>query len=145
MRYNTPMDYIKRHTKRIATDAAGYGLLLAAALTGWLPGPGGIPLTIAGLGLLSINNKWARDLREYVLAHGGRLVEIIFPKNRWVQWGYDLLVALLFILSAILAYRHAAVWQTGMSISAFFLATFIALTNRERLLTIKKRIRRSKP
>lgn len=138
------MGYLKRNIKRIATDAAGYTLLVAAALTGWLPGPGGIPLAIAGLGLLSINNKWARDLREYVLAHGGRFVEILFPKNKWAQWGYDLLVCLLFGLSALLAYRHAAVWQIGLSVSAFFLATFIALTNRERLQILKRKMRRNK-
>jgi len=53
----------KKHTKRVLVDTAGYLLIVASALTGWLPGPGGLPLLIGGLGLISINNKWAMDLR----------------------------------------------------------------------------------
>jgi len=48
------MKQLNRHSKRIATDAAGYGLILLSLAVGWLPGPGGIPLLVAGLGLLSI-------------------------------------------------------------------------------------------
>jgi hypothetical protein len=48
--------------KRVATDTLGFLLILAGLLTGWLPGPGGIPLIVAGLGLLAINNQWAKNL-----------------------------------------------------------------------------------
>lgn len=138
------MSVLKRTGKRIATDAAGYLLLVGAALTGWLPGPGGIPLALAGLALLSVHNKWAQELRDYFLTHGGRMVEVLFPKNPWVQWGYDAVAVLLLILSATLAYRHAAAWQLGLSISAFFMATFIALTNRDRLARLKQRLKSPK-
>ncbi len=46
--------------KHLATDALGILLLVIALLIGWLPGPGGIPLTIAGLALLAVNHNWAR-------------------------------------------------------------------------------------
>lgn len=131
------MDFLKRNTKRIATDAAGYLLIIAAIATGWLPGPGGIPLAIAGLGLLSINNEWARRLREYLLKNGGKVVAFLFPPNRLVQWLYDFFVVVLFVLSAILAYRHAALWQVSLSIGAFFFACFIAVMNRNRLQSLK--------
>lgn len=126
------MGYWKLNGKRFATDTAGYLLILAAALTGWLPGPGGIPLALAGLGLLSINNKWARDLREYVLKHGERITEIIFPRNSVVEWAYDALSVLLLALSSVLIWRHGPIWQISFAIAGYFTALFIALMNRDR-------------
>jgi hypothetical protein len=48
--------------KRVAIDIAGFGLMILAFLTGWLPGPGGIPLFLVGLGILSLNYEWAERL-----------------------------------------------------------------------------------
>lgn len=48
--------------KRIAIDIGGFGLILLGILTGWLPGPGGIPLILAGLALLALNYVWAENL-----------------------------------------------------------------------------------
>jgi hypothetical protein len=133
------MDFLRRNMKRIAIDVAGYLLILAAGLTGWLPGPGGIPLLIAGLGLLSINNEWARRLRDYLLKHGGKLVKIIFPPIPIVQWLYDIIVVLLWILVFILAEKHAALWQVTLAISLFFISLAIAVLNRERVSRFKKK------
>jgi hypothetical protein len=128
---------IHKSLKRIGTDTAGYLLIIASVLTGWLPGPGGIPIFIAGLGLLSINNKWAKDLREYVLQHGGKIVQIIFPRHPIAQWAYDIIAIALFAVSAYLGWQHAAIWQVSVAASAFFVATFISLMNRERLANIR--------
>jgi len=125
--------------KRLLVDGAGYGLLIAAALTGWLPGPGGIPLALGGLSLLSIHNKWARDLRQYVLKHGGKITKVLFPNHPFAQWAYDIVATLLFALSVFLAWRHAAVWQVTVAGSAFFIAAFVALMNRDRLQRLKER------
>jgi len=133
------MNFLKRHGKRIAIDAAGYLLIIAAALTGWLPGPGGIPLFIAGLGLLSINNEWARRLRDYLLKHGGKFITIIFPPNRIVQWLYDTAVVLLWVLVAVLAWHHAAVWQISLAVVLFFIGLAIALLNRDRLTRLRRK------
>ena len=133
------MELLRRNGKRVAIDTAGYLLILAAGLTGWLPGPGGIPLFIAGLSLLSINNKWAKDLREYVLKHGGKLVQIIFPKHPIAQWAYDVIAIALFGISAYAGWRHEAIWQVSLAASAFFVATFIAVMNRERLTNLRHR------
>jgi hypothetical protein len=48
--------------KRIGIDIGGFGLILLGLLTGWLPGPGGIPLVLAGLALLSLNYEWAEKI-----------------------------------------------------------------------------------
>ncbi len=136
------MKAFHRNIKRIGIDAAGYLLIIAAGLTGWLPGPGGIPLFVAGLGLLSINNKWAKDLREYTLKHGGKIIQFIFPKHPIAQWAYDIVAVTLFAVSVVLAWHHAAIWQVSMAASAFFLAVFIALMNRERLTNIRNKRRK---
>ncbi len=127
------MEFLRRNAKRVATDAAGYLLLLAAALTGWLPGPGGIPLALAGLGLLSINNEWAKRLRVYLLKHGGRIVQLLFPQNQLVRWLYDALVLALLVLVSVLEWQHDAIWKISLGIALFFGALFLALMNRDRL------------
>lgn len=133
------MEFLKRNAKRIATDAAGYLLIIAAALTGWLPGPGGIPLALAGLALLSINNEWARKLREYILQHGGKIVQYIFPKNPLFEWLYDILVVIIFGVVTYLAFKHAAIWQISLATALFFIALAIALLNRDRYNRLKAR------
>lgn len=133
------MDFLKRNGKRIGIDAAGYLLIVAAVLTGWLPGPGGIPLALAGLGLLSINNAWARTIRDYILKNGGRFVKILFPNHIIFQWLYDIIVVLLLVLVGVLEWRHAAIWQISLGIGLFFIAVLIALMNRERLDRFKHR------
>jgi hypothetical protein len=131
------MHTLKTRSKRILTDAAGYLLILAGIATGWLPGPGGIPLIVGGLGLLSINNLWAKRLRVWVMDNGGKAVDIIFPKHPVAEWGYDVLVVLLFGLTVALEVRHASVVQMGLGVTAFFLALFITLTNRDRLKRLR--------
>lgn len=133
------MDYIKRNGKRIATDTAGYLLIVASALTGWLPGPGGIPLLLAGLGLLSINNEWARRLRDYLLKSGGNFIKKLFPKNKYIRWLYDIIVVLLWVVVYLLIENRAAVWQVSLAIALFFISLAIALFNRDRIEKLRKK------
>jgi hypothetical protein len=133
------MQFLRRNLKRILTDAAGYGLILLGIATGWLPGPGGIPLIVAGLGLLSINNEWAARLRAYTLEHGGKFVKAIFPTNRFIQALYDFATLLLLVLVAVLAWSHSRIWQISLAIALFFIALFIAAMNRDRLRRLKRK------
>lgn len=133
------MQFFKRHTKRIVIDSSGYLLLVLAVISSPLPGPGGIPLALAGLGLLSINNEWARRLREYLLRNGGKVVTFLFPKNPLVQWSYDVLALVLLILVGILAWQHDAVWKISVAAVLFFGALFLALMNRDRLKNIRSK------
>lgn len=55
----------------------GFALLAAGGLLMVLPGPG-IPLVLAGLGLLSLEFEWARRLRTYVMRH----VKRVAPASR---------------------------------------------------------------
>lgn len=136
------MDFVKKHGKRVLIDAAGYFLILAGIATGWLPGPGGIPLIVGGLGLLSINNAWAKRLRIWVVENGGKAIDILFPKWPWVEWAYDIIAFLLLCVTFLLALRHASIWQMSLAASAFFIALFIALTNRDRLKRLRGKHKR---
>lgn len=132
------MDFVKRNARRIVIDAAGYLLIVLAVLSSPIPGPGGIPLALAGLGLLSINNQWAKRLRDYLIKNGGKVVKVMFPANRFIQLLYDLLVLVLLVAAGVLAKRHAAIWQISVAIALFFFALFLALMNRDRLATLQK-------
>ena len=136
------MNFLQRNAKRILTDAAGYLLILGGILLSPVPGPGGIPLIIAGLGILSINNIWAQRLRDQILQHGGKLVTFLFPKNPYISLFYDVLTLALLALVTILAAKHAAIWQLSVAIVLFFLALFIASMNRDRLSRVKRRLKK---
>jgi hypothetical protein len=58
--------------RRAAIVAGGFGLLLVGAALLVLPGPG-IPLLVAGLGLLSLEYHWARRLRDRLLRRAARV------------------------------------------------------------------------
>jgi len=133
------MHFWRRNIKRILTDVAGYTLVLLGIAFGWVPGPGGIPLIIAGLGLLSINNEWARRLRAYLLTHGGRFVKKLFPPHPYIQWLYDLICVALLALVAVLAADRSPFWKVSLAIALFFLAIFIAAMNRERYERFKRK------
>ncbi len=123
---------IKRKLRRILTDVAGYGLLLLALLTGWLPGPGGIPLALAGLGLLSVHNAWARRIRNLLVMHGGNVIRRLFLDNPLLQALYDIVVSILIFTATVLALRHGDVWQVSLCIVIFCAAFVIGLINRKR-------------
>lgn len=133
------MGAIWRNTKRIIIDFSGYFLVLLSPFVGLLPGPGGIALFLGGLGLLSLNNRWARQLREYAIKHGGRMIEILFPRNTTIEWLYDILVITLLALASVLVWQRSAVWQLSLAIGGYFAALFVTLMNRDRAGVVKRR------
>lgn len=68
------MERILHHWKRIPASlrkalvlVVGSLFILAAAATGWLPGPGGIPLFLIGVAILATEFAWAERLRDRIL------------------------------------------------------------------------------
>lgn len=47
---------------RICVAVAGALLIVLSALTGWLPGPGGIPLLLIGMAVLASEFRWAHRI-----------------------------------------------------------------------------------
>jgi len=126
------MEWIRKHLRRILTDAGGYALLLAALLTGWLPGPGGIPLALAGLWLLSIYNPWARRLRHYIARHSSGLVSGLVFGNKLLRSIYDVVVILLLVGAAVLFWQHGARWQVILASVLVGLAIGLGYLSRQR-------------
>lgn len=47
----------------------GLTLVIMSGLIGWLPGPGGIPMFLAGVAILATEFAWAEQLRDLILSH----------------------------------------------------------------------------
>lgn len=129
----------KKILKRFGTDIAGYGLIIAGLLTGWLPGPGGIPLILAGLGLLSIHNPWARSILLFIKKHGTKFVHYIFPENPIIKALHDIFAVTLIVSAIILLSKNVTALTITMSISFVALGTADFLYNRNRWHRFKNR------
>lgn len=138
------MQKMKRFIKRFGTDIAGYVCLILVLPIGLIPGPGGIPLLVAGLGLLSIHNTWAKGLLDYVKKHSQSLRTIFFPRKKALEWFWDIFAILLFT-SACFISIYADQWffkATGTGMGA--VSTTIVLFNRGRLDSLQRRFRRKR-
>jgi len=131
-----------RILKIIATDIAGVCLIILAALTGWLPGPGGIPLFLAGLGLLSINHEWARRLLKHVKTHGVRFINAFFREHRLWMLAYDIFAVLLVGFGIIVLAMVTGRVVHVIAISGIFMGAGLFLGNRKRLHVIYQYFRR---
>lgn len=58
---------VPKHIRKPITVIVGFTFVLAAGLTGWIPGPGGIPLFLIGVAILATEFAWAERLRDFVL------------------------------------------------------------------------------
>ena len=96
------MTKLKKYGKLILFDTLAGICFIGVLLFGWLPGPGGIPLLLAGLGFLAVNHDWAERWLETVKVKGKSFKTIIFPPNLWVRRIYDLLSVSLFTLAIYL-------------------------------------------
>ncbi len=53
--------------RKPVTLLIGLLFVVGAGLTGWLPGPGGIPLFLIGIAILATEFEWAERLRDWFL------------------------------------------------------------------------------
>ena len=130
-----------RSVKILLTDLAGIGLIILAILTGWIPGPGGIPLFVAGLGLLAINHAWARRLLQRFKAHGLKLAELFFREHPILMAVYDF-VALLLVTAGIIAIINVQGFFKASAIILITLGLGLFLGNRKRLQKITRYFRK---
>ena len=122
--------------KIIITDLAGFGLIVLAVLTDWLPGPGGIPLLLAGIGLLSINHEWARKILHGIKTNGLKFFDKLFVDHPAVKIFYDSLALAMFAFGVYLLVKLTGFTQTVSLIFVFFGITLF-LGNRKRLKKIQ--------
>ena len=112
--------------------------MIAALLTGWLPGPGGVPLFLVGLSLLAINHDWAKRYIDLLKDYADRIGDVVFIKNPVAQALYDVVAPILIITSVLLLVRHSALWMISLGIFCVFLGLTIFLGNRDRWKKLKR-------
>lgn len=90
---------------RIAVGIAGFLLMVAAALTGWLPGPGGIPLFLMGLAVWASEFTWAHRLLSVFTGWFNRFKAMSRRSKR---------IFTVVTIICILATWYVAAWYSGV-------------------------------
>ncbi len=124
--------------KAIGIDILGVLMLIGAVLFGWLPGPGGVPLLLGGLGLLSINHAWAKRLLHKIKEKGTSIYDIFFPDKKWVHWAYDIAGLCVLLIAIYIISIETKNLTQSLAIAAVFIGTGLLLTNRRRLEAISR-------
>lgn len=126
------MKKAQRKAKVILTDTLGVLLIIIAPLLGWLPGPGGIPLFLAGLSLLAINHDWAhRFLKDF---DNKRLefTDKYLMKNPWVRWTLDIGALTMFSIGVIIVTTEDGLFMRAFGTALISFSVIIALVNQKR-------------
>ena len=136
------MKRIFRFWKILILDLVGVAMMILALLTGWLPGPGGIPLFIIGLGVLAIHHEWAQDIIDWLKERLDDIGDIIFTEDKDVQLAYDIICPLMVAGGAYFLWLHNAPWQIGFGAFAIITGVTILAGNRKRWSGFIRKIRK---
>ncbi len=96
---------VTRRIYRVFIGITGVLLIILAAATGWLPGPGGIPLALLGLAILASEFEWADRLLLRVKKWGSQAAKWTREKPRWYR---QLLVVAAVVLALTFVYGYLA-------------------------------------
>lgn len=132
------MKTVYKFWKVVVLDILGVLFMIFALATGWLPGPGGIPLFIVGLSLLAINHTWAQKYIDILKEHAEKIGDMIFVQNRKVQITYDVISPILILAGVAFLYRHIAIWMISLGVLCSFFGIILFLGNRHRWQKLKR-------
>lgn len=130
--------------KRIGIDIAGFGLIIAAPFLGWLPGPGGIPIFLAGLGLLALNYDWAENLLKNFEKKRVEFTKRYLTNNPRVSRSIDAVSTLMIVFAIYLLFTQQALILRGIGIALISLSGIIIISNQNRLDRIIASIKKIK-
>ncbi len=136
------MARVKHYLQLIIFDTLAVLCMIGALLTGWLPGPGGIPLFIAGLGLLAINHEWAERYIDLLREYADRLGELIF-RPRLYRF-FDLLSPTLIIWGLYIILDILYPWTNAMGAFMISMGVVVFFGNRNRWGRLKKKFKRKR-
>jgi len=128
--------------QRIAIDVAGFGLLVLAVLTGWLPGPGGIPLFLVGLGVLAMNYEWAERLLKNFDKKRRQLTDKYLMTSPRVSFFVDIAGIIILVVAAYGGLTLNTLWQQGLCLGGGLLALVVLISNQKRFERLLKRLKR---
>jgi hypothetical protein len=130
------MQRAKHYAQLILFDTLAVLFMVGALLTGWLPGPGGIPLFIIGLSLLAINHEWAEKYIHMLREYADKISDLIFlPKLRVF---FDVLSPLLLVVGIVLLVYQDAIWMLSLGIFLLGMSLLTLVGNRNRWARFKK-------
>ncbi len=132
------MTRIRKFFKIIIFDTLAIIFMIVALLTGWLPGPGGIPLFIVGLTLFAINHEWAEKYVNLLREYADKLGDLIFrPRLRLF---FDLLAPTLLVWGfyILVDVRYNSIRLSGITLMGLGIIIFFG--NRNRWSKFKKQI-----
>jgi hypothetical protein len=138
------MNKLKQYGKIIVLDTLAGLCFIGVILFGWLPGPGGLPLLLAGLALLAVNHDWAERWLETAKHKGKSFKAILFPDKAWIRNTYDIASVLVFGGAVYLFLTTNNRFVASGCIAAACFSFFIFLVNRERLNKLSTIVQKKK-
>lgn len=109
-------------------------LIVTSPLVGWLPGPGGIVIFLAGISVLASEFDWAENFKVVVTEKVPQELKRRWqPTPRWALT-FDI-TCLLLLVAAYICYARAIYMPV---ISFTLAASMLALFNRNRLQRLKQ-------
>ena len=127
--------------QRIAIDVAGFGLMIISPFLGWLPGPGGIPLFLAGLGLVSLNHEWAENILKDFERKRIELTDKYLMASPRISLTIDVLCTGLLCVGAFIAFTQDSLAIRASGIGLISGMLLILASNQKRYERFKKRLK----
>jgi len=130
------MPRIKHYAQLVLFDSLAAVCMAGAIATGWLPGPGGIPLFILGLSLLAINHEWAKRYIDLLREYADKFSDLIFTPRLRVF--FDALAPLLLAGGVLLVLRRSALWMLSLGVFCLGMSLLTFFGNRNRWARLKQ-------
>lgn len=130
--------------KRLLTDIAGFGLIIVAPFIGMLPGPGGVPLFFAGLGLIANNHTWAKNILNMLEKKRELITTQILLNNPAISRGIDVLCTILILSASYVAATTESFIVRGIFLGFISFSLIILFSNQKRIERIIARYRQYK-
>lgn len=128
--------------QRVVIDLAGFSLMIISPFLGWLPGPGGIPLFVAGLGLVSMNHQWAENLLHDFEKKRQEITDKYLMASPRISWIIDLVCLSVIAVGLYVAATEAELLQRGIGLAATSISLIILFSNQKRFERIAKKLKK---
>jgi hypothetical protein len=145
MLYTSVMSRAKKERplyQRIIIDIAGFGLIIVSPVLSPIPGPGGIPIFLAGVGLLALNHEWAENLLKDFENKRREFTDKYLMASKRVSWSIDVIALLVISFGAFLsATQHKFIFKAA-GFALISLSLVVIISNQKRLERIIKLVKK---
>jgi hypothetical protein len=145
MLYTSVMSKAKKDRplyQRIAIDIAGFGLIILSPLASPIPGPGGIPIFLAGVGLLALNHEWAENLLKDFEKKRVEFTDKFLMASPRVSNTIDIIGLLIIALGIFLAVTQQQIILRGGGVAIISLTLLVLLSNQKRFERILNKFKK---